>query len=80
MDILIDDYQATLEDQAAVKKLIEAAWDPNQHIVTLFDNIKTHLTTLAEMKNTIPYPEEGFIKATNMAIQGSKQFTKACEK
>ena len=29
LDVLIDDFQATLEEQAAVRALIEAAWDPN---------------------------------------------------
>ena len=31
------------------------------------------------MKNNVPYPPEDFIEAGYMAIQQSKQFTKACE-
>ena len=63
MNVLIDDYQVTSEEQTAVKELFKASWDPNQHIVTLFGNIKTYLTILAEMKNVIPYPAEDFIIA-----------------
>ena len=55
IDVLINDCKATSEEQAAVKKLIEASRNLNQHIVILFDNTKTHITTLAEMKNVIPY-------------------------
>ena len=74
MDVRINDYQATPEERAEVRKLIETAWDPNKHIITLFTNIKTHLTSLVEKKNTIPYPEENFIKAVYLAVTGSKQF------
>ena len=63
MDVLINDFQAIQEERAEVKVLINAPKDPNQHIVTLFVNIKKHLTTLAEMKNVIPYPAEDFIIA-----------------
>ena len=80
MGVLINDYQVKLEELAAVKKLIEAPWDPNQHIITMFNNVKTHLTTLAEMENTIPYLEEDFIEVVYMAVQGEKQFIKVCEK
>ena len=45
MDLLIDDFPATPEERAAVKKLIEADWDPNQHIIKLFLYLKEHLTT-----------------------------------
>ena len=45
----------------------------------MFDDIKTHLQTLTEMKDDVPYPEENFIKAVYMAVRGLKQFTKACE-
>ena len=68
MDILINDFQATLEERAEMRKLIEIAWDPNQHIITLLANIKKHLTTLAEMKNAIPYTAEDFIEAVYMAV------------
>ena len=36
MDVLIIDFQATPEERAEVRKLISTAWDPNQHIITLF--------------------------------------------
>mmetsp|Transcript_24127 Transcript_24127/g.27593 ORF Transcript_24127/g.27593 Transcript_24127/m.27593 type:complete len:179 (-) Transcript_24127:381-917(-) len=80
MDLLIDDFQATPEERAVVKKLIEANWDPNQHIIKLFANLKEYLTTLGEMKNAILYPEEDFIEALYMVVKKTKQFTKACEK
>ena len=50
MDVLIDDFQATPEEQAVVRDLIEAPWDPNQHIIKLFVNIKKHLETLEEWR------------------------------
>ena len=80
MDVLISDFQATPEERADVRKLIDTAWDPDQHIVTLFPRTKKHLTTLAEMKNAVPYPPQDFIEAVYMAVRGTKQFTKACEK
>ena len=80
MDVLISDFQATPEERAEVRKLINTAWDPNQHIVTLFASTKKNLTTLAEMKNAVPYPPQDFIEAVYMAVRGTKQFTKACEK
>ena len=56
IDLLIADFPATLEEWAAVKKLIEADWDPNQHIVKLFLYLKEHLlTTLAKMKGAVAY-------------------------
>lgn len=76
---IINDYQVTLEEQTEIRKLIKAAWDQNQHMITLFANIKTHLTILVEMKNAIPYPEEAFIKAVYLEIRRSKQFTKVCK-
>ena len=72
MDVLIDNYQATPEEGVVVKKLIEALWDPNQHIITMFDNIRTHLQTLAEIKYAVLYPTEDLVKAVYMAIQSSK--------
>ena len=80
MDLLIDNYQATLEVRAAVKVLIEQAWDPNEHIIKLFSRLKKQLTILAEMKVAIPYPEEDFVEALYMAVQNTKQFPKACSK
>ena len=80
MDLLIDDFQATPEERVTVRKLIEAPWDPNQHIIKLFVNLKKHLTTLGEMKNVIPYPDEDFIEALYMVVKKTKQFTKVCEK
>ena len=59
---------------------MDALWDPNQHTIKLFANLKEHLTTLGEMRNAIPYPEEDFIEALYMAVKKTKQFTKACEK
>ena len=53
VDLLVDNYEATPEDRADVKKLIEAPWDPNQHIVLMFDTLKTNLETLADMKNVV---------------------------
>ena len=32
------------------------------------------------MKNAIPYPEEDFVEALYMAVQKTKQFSKACSK
>jgi len=78
IDLLIDNYEATPEDRADVKKLIEAPWDPNQHIVLMFDTLKTNLETLADMKNVVPYPPADYIEAAYMAIQKTKQFAKAC--
>ena len=46
----------------------------------MFDNVRTHLQTLEEMKIAIPYQEEYFIEAVYMTIRGSKQLTKAYEK
>ena len=78
MDLLIDTYQATPEKEADRKKLIEAPWDPNQHIKVMFDNLKTNLETLADMENVVPYPPDEYIEAGYMAIWNTKQFTKAC--
>ena len=80
LDLLINDFQATPEELAAVKKLIKADWNPNQHIIKLFKNLKEHLTTLGEMKNANPYSDEDFIEALYMAVHKSKQSTKACAK
>ena len=80
MDVLISDFQATPEERAEVRKLIDTAWDPNQHIVTLFASTKKNLTTLAEMKNAVHYPSQYFVDVVYMAVRGTKQFTKACEK
>ena len=80
MDLLINNYQVTPEERAAVKKMIQDDWDPNQHIIKLFSNLKEHLTTLGEMKNAITYPDEDFTKAVYMAVKKMKQFTKTCEK
>ena len=80
LDLLIDEFQATPEEQAAVKALIEQAWGPNNHIVKLFSRIKKKLTILAEMKNVIPYLEEDFVEALYMVVQKTKQFQKACTK
>ena len=80
LDLLIADYPATPEERAAVRKLIEAAWDPNQHIVKLFAYLKEHLTTLAKMKGIATYTDEEFIEAVYMAIVKTKQFSKACVK
>ena len=73
IDLLINNYQATLEKQADAKKLIKVQCDPNQHIEILFDRLRTHLQTLAEMKNTIPYPPEksleiGYITRKNIGL------------
>jgi len=73
-------FQATLEERAEVRKLIETPWDPNPHINKLFANLKKHLTTLGEMKNAIPYPDEDFIEALYITVKKTKQFTKSCEK
>ena len=51
LNLLINDFQATPEEQAVVKALIEQAWDPNQHIVKLFSSLKKKLTILGKMKN-----------------------------
>ena len=80
MDVLINDFQATPEEREEVRKLIDAPWDPNQHIITLFADIKKHLTTLAEIKNAIPYPAEDFNEAVYMVVSGTKKFIKSCEK
>ena len=80
LDLLIDEFHATLEEQAAVKALIEQAWDPNEHIVKLFPRLRKQLTILGEMKNVIPYPEEDFAEALYMVVQKTKQFPKACTK
>ena len=45
MDLLINTYQATPEEQANVKKCIETQWDPNHHIETLYESLKTNLET-----------------------------------
>ena len=66
MDVLINDYQVALEEhqrsirgaseeQTIVEKLIKAPWNSNQTIVTMFGNVQINLTTLVEIKNTIPY-------------------------
>ena len=80
MDHLIDKYQATPEERAAVKALIDQPWDTNEHIVNLFSRLKKQLTILAEMKNSVPYPQEDFVEALYMAVQKTKQFSKACTK
>lgn len=80
IDLLIADFPATPEEQAAVKKLIEADWDPNQHIVKLFLYLKEHLTTLAKMKGAVAYTDDEFVEAVYMAVQKTKQFTKVCAK
>ena len=69
MDLLIDTYKATLKERTNVKKLIEAPWDPNQHIKTLHNSLKTNLETLANLKNNVPYPLEDFIEAGYMVIR-----------
>ena len=78
MDLLIDTYQATLEERADMKRLIEAPWDLNQHIETLYNSLKTNMETLAELKDNVPYPPEDFIEVGYMVIRQTKQFTKAC--
>ena len=35
LDVLIDDFQATPDKRAEVRKLIDAPWDTNQHIIKL---------------------------------------------
>ena len=80
MDLLIDDFQATSEEQVAVKALIEEAWDPNQHIVKLFSKLEKQLIILGKRKNVIPYPEEDFVQALYMAVQKTKQFEKVWAK
>ena len=80
LDLLTNDFQATTEEQTAVKALIEQAWDPNEHIVKLFPRLRKQLTILGEMKNVIPYPEEDFAEALYMVVQKTKQFPKACTK
>ena len=80
LDLLIADYPATPEERAAVRKLIEADWDPNQNIVKLFSYLKKHLTTLAKMQGRATYTNDEFIEAVYMAIVKTKQFTKACVK
>ena len=56
MDLLIDNYQITPEEQTDVKKFIKAPWDPNQHIEALYDSQKTNLESLekSEKRCTIP--------------------------
>ena len=54
LDLLIDEFQSTPEERAAVKALIEQAWDPNKHIVKLISRLKKQLTILGEMKNVVP--------------------------
>ena len=78
MDLLINNYEATPEERANMRRLSEAPWDPNQHIETLYDSLKTNLETLAEMKNDVPYPTVDFIETGYMAVRQTKQFTKAC--
>ena len=51
------------------KDLIDAPWDPNQHIIKLFANTKKHLTTWEEMKNAIPYLDEDFIDALYLTVK-----------
>ena len=80
MDHLIDKYQATPEERAAVKALIDQPWDTNEHIINLFSRLKKQLTILAEMKNSVPYLQEDFVEALYMAVQKTKQFSKACTK
>ena len=80
MDLLTNDFQATPEERAAVKALIEQTWDPNEHIVKLFLQLKKQLTILGEMKNVAPYPEEDFVEALYMAVQKTKKFAKVCTK
>ena len=80
IDLLIADFPATPEERSAVKKLIEADWDPNQHIVKLYSYLKENLTTLAKMRGIVPYTNEEFVEALYMAVQKTKQFTKACAK
>ena len=80
MDLLIDNYQATPEERAVVKVLIEQACDPNERIIKLYWRLKKQLTILAEMKDAIPYPEEDFVEALYMAVQKTRQFPKVCSK
>ena len=80
MDLLIDEFQVTLEEQAAVTALIEHAWDQNDHIIKLFSRLKKKLIILAEIKNIIPYPEEDCVEALYMVVQKRKQFQKGCTK
>ena len=80
LDLLIADYPATPEERSAVKKLIDTDWDRNQHIVKRFLYLKKHLTTLAKMKGAVTYTDDDFIEALYMAVQKTKQFTKACAK
>ena len=68
MDLLIDNYQATPEERAAVQVLIEQPWDPNEQIVTLISQLKKQLPILAEMKDAVPCPEEDFVEALYMAV------------
>ena len=79
MDLLINNYQATLEEWADVKRPIKAPWDPNQHIKALFDRLGAHLQTLVEIKKAVPYSLKKFLESRCMAICQSKQFKKACE-
>ena len=51
-----------------MKVLIKQPWDPNEQIVTLISRLKKQLTILAEMKDTVPYPEENFVEALYMAV------------
>ena len=81
LDLLIDEFQATPEEQAAVKALIKQAWDPKKHIVKLLSRLKKkQLTILGKMRNIILYPKEDFIEALYMTAQEKKQFPKACTK
>ena len=68
MNVLIDNYQATREERAVVKKRIKEPWDPNQHIKKSFEHIRTYLQTFAEMKNAVPYPAEDFLEEGYMDI------------
>ena len=80
MDHFIEKYQATPEERAAVKALIDQPWDTNKHIINLFSQLKKQLTILAEMKNSIPYPEEVFLEALYMAVQKNVAILKSMYK
>ena len=80
MDLLIDKFQATLEEQAAVTARNDEAWDSNLRIRKLFSKLKKQLTILGEMKNTIPYSEEDFVEVLYMPAKKTKQFRKVCAK
>ena len=73
MDLLIDTYQVTLEREADRTKIIEAPWDPNQHIKILYKSLKTNLETPTNMKNDISYLSENFIKAGYIVIRQSNK-------